>query len=141
MSGIIIPSDRCNHQMPRGYCLNPDCRESSTDSRYEFDVEDDKFSCPKCGSDSPVMVGLLVLIHFMIRDQKKGFVIGLVAILDAPIWQRKRIWKRPAAISEPSTVRAACRRLMTKILRTLKGGNSFHAHKGPNSWQRLLPAI
>jgi hypothetical protein len=75
MAGIDIPVDRCAHQMPRGYCLNPECLESNTDSRYEFDVDQDKFSCPKCGSDSPVMVGLLVLIHFLVRDQK-GPVVG-----------------------------------------------------------------
>jgi hypothetical protein len=70
MPGIDIPHDRTQHQMPKGYCLNPECLESSTDSRYEFDVDQDKFSCPKCGSDSPLMVGLLVLIHFLVRDQR-----------------------------------------------------------------------
>jgi hypothetical protein len=75
MPGIDIPSDRCNRNMPRGYCLNPECRESSTDSRFEFDVEQDKFHCPKCKSDSPLMVGLLVLIHYLVRDPK-GPIVG-----------------------------------------------------------------
>lgn len=75
MPGIEVPHDRCEHQIATGYCLNPDCRELDTDSRYEFPVEDDKFCCPKCGSDSKLMVGLLVLIHFLVRDLT-GKIVG-----------------------------------------------------------------
>lgn len=68
MSGILIPRDRTKRQPARGYCYNPECREDSDQDRFEFDVEHDRFCCPKCGNDRPPGVGLLVLTHLMIRD-------------------------------------------------------------------------
>ena len=70
MPGILIPRDRTTRQQARGYCLNPECREDSDQYRFEFDVEHDKFCCPKCGNDRPPGVGLLVLTHLLIRDRK-----------------------------------------------------------------------
>lgn len=68
MPGISVPFDRTNRQPIRGYCLNPECREKSDDDRFEFDVPHDRFACPKCGSDSPISVGILALVHFLVRD-------------------------------------------------------------------------
>ena len=70
MAGILIPRDRTTRQQARGYCFNPECREDSDQDRFEFDVEHDKFCCPKCGNDRPPGVGLLVLTHLLIRDRK-----------------------------------------------------------------------
>lgn len=68
MSGIEIPRDRTTRQPARGYCLNPECLEDSAAGRFEFDVQDDRFACPKCGARDTPMVGLLVLTHLLIRD-------------------------------------------------------------------------
>lgn len=70
MAGIIIPGDRTKKQPVRAYCMNPECRETSTDERFEFDVENDKFACPKCGNDHPSSVGVLALVHFLVKDPK-----------------------------------------------------------------------
>jgi hypothetical protein len=75
MAGIIIPTDRTTKQQPRGYCLNPECLESSDQERFEFDVDHDRFACPKCGANSSPMAGLLVLTHLLMRDHK-GPLIG-----------------------------------------------------------------
>jgi DNA-directed RNA polymerase subunit M/transcription elongation factor TFIIS len=75
MPGIVIPHDRTTRQRVRGYCLNLECRESSDADRFEFDVEHDRFACPKCGNDRPPGVGLLVLTHLLIRD-RKGPILG-----------------------------------------------------------------
>lgn len=75
MAGIAIPQDRTTAQQPRGYCLNPACLDDSTDSRFEFPVDHDRFCCPKCGGRDGPMVGLLVLTHLLIRDAK-GPILG-----------------------------------------------------------------
>lgn len=75
MSDGMVPRDRSSKQQPRGYCFNPACREKSEDGRYEFNVTGDKIRCDKCGSDSPVLVGLLVLIHLLILD-RDGPILG-----------------------------------------------------------------
>ena len=68
--GITIPRDRTTRQPARGFCFNPECLEDSDNDRFEFDVEHDKFCCPKCGNNRPPGVGLLVLTHLLIRDNK-----------------------------------------------------------------------
>ena len=75
MAGILIPNDRTTKQQPRGYCVNPDCLEVSDATRFEFDVNNNRFCCPKCGNDRSPGVGLLVLTHLLIRDSK-GPIIG-----------------------------------------------------------------
>lgn len=75
MAGIVIPHDRTTKQMARGYCMNPQCLESSAHDRFEFDVEHDRFACPKCGSNTPPLVGLLVLTHWLIADPQ-GCIVG-----------------------------------------------------------------
>lgn len=73
--GCKVPHDRTVKQQSRGYCLNPDCLEDSTDQRFEFDVDHDHFCCPKCGSDSLNMIGLLALIHLLVADSH-GPIVG-----------------------------------------------------------------
>jgi len=75
MAGVIVPNDRTSKQQPRGYCLNPECLEDSAQSRFEFDVDHDRFCCPKCGGRDGPMVGLLVLTHLLVRDQG-GPIVG-----------------------------------------------------------------
>lgn len=75
MSGISIPGDRTTRAMARGYCLNPACLNASADDRFEFNVEDDLFACPKCGNNSPPGVGLLVLVHFLVPHER-GPIMG-----------------------------------------------------------------
>lgn len=69
MSGIQIPNDRTTKQRVRGYCLNAECSPRENE-RYEFDVEHDRFCCPKCGAYKPPMVGVLSLVHWLARDSK-----------------------------------------------------------------------
>jgi hypothetical protein len=69
-----IPSDRTKKQPIVGYCLNPECRELSTDERFEFVVEHE-VCCPKCGATNPPLVDLLVLIHFL-HANKQGRIVG-----------------------------------------------------------------
>lgn len=75
MAGISIPRDRTTKQKPRGFCTNPECLESSDQQRFEFDVDNDKFSCPKCGGCMAPMVGLLACVHLQVRD-KAGPIVG-----------------------------------------------------------------
>ncbi len=85
MSGILLPQDRTQKQVVRGYCYNPECRNHYVDEahpdwrvqdgRFEFEVENDHFQCPKCGANKGPMVGALVLIHLLTRD-KMGPIEG-----------------------------------------------------------------
>lgn len=76
MSGILLPRDRTTKQRPTGFCLNPECFESSDQQRFEFPVEHDRTACPKCGADRSPMVGLLSLVHHVIRTPK-GKIVGV----------------------------------------------------------------
>ena len=76
MSKIIIPGDRTTKQPARGYCLNPECRETSDASRFEFEVTNGEVVCPKCGANEAPTVGLLVLIHLLVPD-KNGPIKGM----------------------------------------------------------------
>ena len=71
----LVPLDRTSKQPATGYCFNPECREKSTDSRYEFRVSGNSIRCDKCSCDSPLTVGLLVLIHLLILD-REGPIVG-----------------------------------------------------------------
>lgn len=68
MSGIVVPEDRVVNQPATGFCRNPKCREKSTEE-FTFQVEHDRFACPKCGADSAPMVGLLVLTHLLVPEK------------------------------------------------------------------------
>jgi len=70
MNGVRIPKDRTAQQQPMGYCLNPQCLEDSDAGRFEFLVDHDRFCCPKCGGQDEPMVGLLVLTHLLLSDQR-----------------------------------------------------------------------
>ena len=74
MTGIVMPQDRVVKQPAEGFCRNPECRERS-DQEYRFRVEHDRFSCPKCGANSPPMVGVMVLTHLLVRHSE-GHVLG-----------------------------------------------------------------
>lgn len=74
MAGISVPSDRTCSQRAAGFCRNPKCCDKAT-GEFHFVVENDKFSCPKCGADAAPMVGLLVLIHLLI-PVKNGPILG-----------------------------------------------------------------
>jgi DNA-directed RNA polymerase subunit M/transcription elongation factor TFIIS len=50
--------------------MNPECLVTSEDKCFSFDVEHDRFACPKCGNNQSPVVGLLVLTHLLIRDSK-----------------------------------------------------------------------
>lgn len=76
MSGIVIPEDRTTKQQSFGVCMNIECREVSTDERFTFPVNDDHFCCPKCGADKPPMVGMLAMVHLLIRA-KEGPIEGM----------------------------------------------------------------
>ena len=74
MAGIIVPQDRTTSQKLRGYCFNPKCLVKG--ERFEFDSEQDLFACPKCGANTPPMVGLLTLIHLLVPDKNGGIEGG-----------------------------------------------------------------
>lgn len=74
MTGIKIPDDRCCNVPARGYCRNPDCQDTPG-QEFTFEVVDDMFCCPKCGSHKLPMTGLLVLTHLVIQDEN-GPVTG-----------------------------------------------------------------
>lgn len=74
MGGIIVPRDRTTHQRASGFCRNPKCVPKGR-GEFNFVVEDDLFSCPKCGANASPMVGLNTLIHFLLPTPK-GKILG-----------------------------------------------------------------
>lgn len=74
-TGVAVPHDRTTKQPLRGYCLNSACLEDPQHSRFEFEAHNDHFTCPKCGADSPLMVGLLTLTHLLLPDPA-GKILG-----------------------------------------------------------------
>lgn len=69
-SKVKLPGDRTKKQPATGYCINPECFESSDDMRFEFGIEGDLISCPKCKADESPTVGVLSLIHHLVVDPK-----------------------------------------------------------------------
>lgn len=65
--GIEVPNDRTSKQPITGYCYNLECMEEG--QRFEFPVPHGDVACPKCGATEAPMVGLLTLIHFLVRDK------------------------------------------------------------------------
>jgi hypothetical protein len=108
MAGIIIPGDRTSKQPARGYCTNPECRESNLDSRFEFDLPHDRLACPKCGADRQPLVGLLALVHLLVRD-KAGPVRGVGGLRYKLACDEKRAYLATVSNQEAATgdVRAA----------------------------------
>lgn len=71
MSGIAIPHDRTTKQQVMGYCLNPECKPNpQTNQYFTFEVEHDRFACPKCGAYKQPYVGVQVLTHWLVQDPK-----------------------------------------------------------------------
>lgn len=79
MAKLILPSSipvgRTDKQPVHACCMNPECRESSDDERFEFEATSDPIVCPKCGADRPPFVHPLVLIHFLTRNNT-GKIVG-----------------------------------------------------------------
>lgn len=73
-SAILIPDDRTQRQPITAYCVNVECIPQGA-SRFEFPVEHEAVCCPKCGATEAPMIGLLALIHFLIRTPK-GPILG-----------------------------------------------------------------
>lgn len=108
MSGIIIPDDRSESHPIRGYCYNPECKEKSEDERFEFDVVNDRFCCPKCGACEGPTVGMLVLIHLLVAD-KAGLIKGAGGIRYRLACDSKRAYTATVTNLEAATgdIRAA----------------------------------
>lgn len=108
MSGIVIPNDRSESHPIRGYCYNPKCLDSSDQERFEFNVENDLFCCPKCGACEGPMVGMLVLIHLLVQD-KNGPVKGAGGIRYRLACDSKRAYTATVTNLEAATgdIRAA----------------------------------
>lgn len=68
MPGGRVPRDRTIKQPAEGFCRNPECAVDG--QQYRFRVEHDHFACPKCGADTPPMVDVLVLTHFLHRHDR-----------------------------------------------------------------------
>lgn len=67
MSSIVMPNDRSTKQPARGFCRNPNCRDSDKKSDdFTFPIEHAHVACPKCGANTSPMVGIFVLIHMLI---------------------------------------------------------------------------
>jgi hypothetical protein len=135
MPGIQIPRDRTKRQPVRGYCFNPECLVDSDDSRFEFDVEHDRFCCPKCGNDRAPGVGLLVLTHLLVRDPK-GPIHG-----DMGQSYRLACHKDRAYLATVSNLEAAtgdvefcncpgCLEVAEKLKITAQQGVSLHPRQG-----------
>lgn len=77
-NAVQVPGDRTIKQPVRCYCLNPECRDRECEpgkDRYEFAVEHAEVVCPKCGANQVPIVGVLAIVHFIVRD-KRGPLMG-----------------------------------------------------------------
>ena len=72
---VQIPADRTQKQPVTCFCRNPECLEKSTDSHYQWQTDQTPVVCPKCGACLAPMVGVISLVHFLIRD-KQGPIVG-----------------------------------------------------------------
>jgi hypothetical protein len=72
---VIIPGDRSQKQPVRAFCLNVQCLEASDRKRFEFDVEHADVACPKCGATESPMIGMMTLIHLLVKNPK-GPIVG-----------------------------------------------------------------
>ena len=65
---IILPSDRTTKQPLMAFCRNVECIEDG--KRFEFEVQHDPITCPKCGATEHPLIGVMSLIHFLHRADK-----------------------------------------------------------------------
>ncbi len=71
---VRIPEDRTNMQPIIAQCNNPQCSENGQSFKFVHE-HGNEISCPKCHASQSPMISMLVLIHFLVRDDK-GLVIG-----------------------------------------------------------------
>lgn len=71
---VQVPYDRTIKQPVRCFCLNPECIDAGND-RYEFTIQHADVVCPKCGANQVPVVGVLAIVHFIMRD-RHGALMG-----------------------------------------------------------------
>jgi hypothetical protein len=120
MSGIAIPSDRTTKQPVRAYCYNPECKPVDGD-RFEFGVSNDRFACPKCGAFLPPMVGVLSLVHLLVRDPK-GPIIGEGGLRWRLACEERRAYLATVTNNEAATVVREVANCPGCLLKTEHGG-------------------
>ncbi len=72
---IAIGKDRSVKQPVRAFCRNPQCR-TKMGEKFEFQVEHDRFCCPKCGADKEPYIGVFSLAHHLVPDTG-GPIVGM----------------------------------------------------------------
>jgi len=82
--------------------MNPECFDASDQQRFEFDVENDRFCCPKCGADRPPVVALLSLVHLQVRD-KAGKMVGFGGLRYRVACDQKRVHVATISNDEAAT--------------------------------------
>lgn len=102
MSKIIIPKDRTQKQPLVAFCRNVQCLDSSDAKRFEFEVEHDPVTCPKCGATEAPMLGVLALIHFLHRNDK-GLIVGVGGVRYQVACDEKRAYLTTGNDNEAAT--------------------------------------
>jgi Zn finger protein HypA/HybF involved in hydrogenase expression len=102
MAKVNVPHDRTDKQPVTGFCMNPECLESSDRRRFEFPVEHSSVVCPKCGANEPPYVGVLALVHLLVRDNK-GPIIGTGGLRWKLLCDEKRAYLATATNQEAAT--------------------------------------
>ena len=103
--GILVPHDRSLKQPVIAFCSNPECAENGKE--FNFITEHDRFCCPKCKNDQPPGVGLLVLIHVLMRDNQ-GPVTGAKGLKYKIACDSKRAYLATATNLEGATGDPTC---------------------------------
>jgi hypothetical protein len=68
---ISVPHDRTTAQPVTGFCLNRECCSNADGEpidRFTWEVTSGEIACPKCGANESPLVGLLTLVHMLLRD-------------------------------------------------------------------------
>lgn len=64
---IHVPKDRTRKQPAKAFCKNDECRVNGGEFHFEAD-HDEPVSCPKCSAKTGPIVGVLTLVHLLIKD-------------------------------------------------------------------------
>lgn len=77
---IAVPEDRTTAHPVVAFCMNQECVEhderGTPKERFTFEVSSGEVACPKCGANEGPLVGLLTLVHVLLRDNN-GPVWGM----------------------------------------------------------------